>query len=243
MPAEIACFASPGAIYRYRSLGSVEAIEQELSAIREAYIFCSSYKNLNDPMEGRYRMSALFAESSRKQEVLDFIDSHGVASFSETHENETMWAYYASRFQGICVKYSVKKLLAGLPSQSVLAKMNYNERPPMLLRDRENSSRKAKMALSYKTIRWAHEREWRLITENVGRAYYQDTGAVSAIYVGARISPAVRDMIISTAAVLNIKCCDMNVDSYSLDFEDAEAPEAPKAGPNRRRLVKRSIKV
>ncbi|QCP86258.1 DUF2971 domain-containing protein [Cereibacter sphaeroides] len=221
--ASIHCFASPSAIYRYRPLATAKSLKLELEALREGYVYCSSYGDLNDPMEGRHRLSALFKQSPNKEEVLRLIGQYGVTAFSETHTSETMWAYYANQFKGICLKYSVRKLLAGLPSGAVLSKMNYNELPPMFLRNRQASSLKAKMALSYKTIRWAHEREWRLINDCVGKAHYEDTSAVSDIYFGARVNDAVRAAVLNAANDLNIKCYDMKVNSYSLDFIRTEA--------------------
>jgi hypothetical protein len=50
--AELKIYAKPSSLYRYRALG--EDVEQELSALREGYIFCPAFSAMNDPMEGTY---------------------------------------------------------------------------------------------------------------------------------------------------------------------------------------------
>jgi hypothetical protein len=47
-------------LYRYRSLGKNGSfLSRELDAVKRSYIWCSTFKNLNDPMEGFYSPSAL----------------------------------------------------------------------------------------------------------------------------------------------------------------------------------------
>ena len=94
--AEIAHYVEPRRLYRYRSL---EHIDRELLAIEEAYLFCSSYRELNDPMEGRYfstkRLKSSNKYSAIRSEILFNKRQIGICSFSEVYNNELMWAHYA----------------------------------------------------------------------------------------------------------------------------------------------------
>ena len=80
-----------------------------------------------------------------------------------------MWAHYAGAFQGMCISYNLKKLLQELEDDDVFVRMAYNEKAPMLVRDRQTAEQRARMVLSTKTVRWSQEREWRLIRPIRGR--------------------------------------------------------------------------
>lgn len=44
---------TPTRLYRYRGFArSDEAIDQEIDEIRENYIWCANFMDMNDPMEG-----------------------------------------------------------------------------------------------------------------------------------------------------------------------------------------------
>jgi hypothetical protein len=45
--AEIRNYIVPRKLYQYRS---IDNIDRELETIDEAYLFCSAYKDMNDPM-------------------------------------------------------------------------------------------------------------------------------------------------------------------------------------------------
>lgn len=67
--AGVKSYVTPLRLYRYRSL---EQIDRELSAIEHCYLRCSSYDDLNDPMEGLFSSSRTLKESEgylRKRNV------------------------------------------------------------------------------------------------------------------------------------------------------------------------------
>jgi hypothetical protein len=49
----------PEHFYRYRSLKTQDQLDRELKAIEENYVWCSTYRDMNDPMEGTYNPSQL----------------------------------------------------------------------------------------------------------------------------------------------------------------------------------------
>ena len=84
------------------------------------YIYCSTYKAMNDPMEGFYQPSARLKKEpewrrSYRHVLFEAKQTVGIACFSETYVNEIMWAHYAENFKGICVAYSTSKLRDNLP--------------------------------------------------------------------------------------------------------------------------------
>ncbi|GAA3066806.1 DUF2971 domain-containing protein [Rhizobium viscosum] len=225
MVAIIKAYARPRQLYRYRSLvgDEPEKFRQELDAIVQGHVYCPGYKSMNDPMEGSHRESALLKGSVRRDrtvaEVRQVIDSLGIASFSETMDHEPMWAHYAKNFSGICVEYNVKRLLDNLGNENELVRMTYGEKAPMLYRDRETAENRAKMILSCKSVRWASEREWRLIRPTIGAAPYELRTAVTSVYLGSRISDEHEGIIRAELHPLKIPVRKMEVDTYAIAFE------------------------
>ena len=150
--AEIRNYAKPRRLYRYRS---IDHIERELEAIEEAYLFCAAYKDMNDPMEGMYSASERLRKSRAyrqiQTDVLSNKRSLGICSFSEVHNNELMWAHYASRFKGICVEYDLIELLKCLPRELDFVRMLYSEESPNVGLTRTGVNDLAKMIFPTKT--------------------------------------------------------------------------------------------
>lgn len=219
--AQIVTYARPSRLFRYRRIGK-ETIDRELKAIEEGYIFCAGHTTMNDPMEGGHRLSAMLSKRQNSQAVKErvgqVIGSMGIASFSEIKNHETMWAHYANNFRGICISYKTLSLISGLASDIDIVKMNYSEDPPVLLRNSETLEQRAKLSLSYKTLRWSQEREWRIFSRNQGKQRYKDTSTVSAIYIGARVEDEDRRAIIQRMREAEIPVYKMSIDSYQLKF-------------------------
>jgi len=176
--ATIETYARPITIYRYRSLSGSRApnpraneklLEQELSPIEQSYIYCSTYRELNDPMEGFFKASQRVKKRPDYDETVELIRNQklalGIASFSETWDNELMWAHYGGAFAGICIGYSVTKLLEGLPNDHALARMAYGDRPYYLGLGPYRQEHRTRAILSTKNVKWSYEREWRLYAQ------------------------------------------------------------------------------
>lgn len=125
MTAEIKIYAKPAHLHRYRPLG--EYAKREIDALLNGYIYCPSYSDMNDPMEGAHRMSARFLnapESAKSQARVKYaFEKVGIASLSEVNDHEPMWAHYADEFQGMCVQYSLARLLHCLEDDIAITRM------------------------------------------------------------------------------------------------------------------------
>lgn len=218
--ATIECYANPVRLFRYRSLYH---FDREVEAIERGYLFCSSYKKLNDPMEGLFKSSRLLKKHANYRSLISaLIDNKsrtGVCSFSEVYDHELMWAHYANQFRGICIGYRVSQLLEKLGRGVSLVRLYYNEQVPRLLPTKADPSLLARRVLSYKNYRWSYEREWRMFAEQ-GPASYGRTSCVSHVYLGSQISPDHRERIVKVLKRLNIKISMMVIDEYSIGFED-----------------------
>jgi|GEM_PF-1633288 len=223
--ADIVTYAVPQWLYRFRRLNGPKGslLGQELDPIREVYIFCPTYASMNDPMEGKHTESAMLrsdeGHAATIQQVVSVKDALGIASFSEVVDHEPMWAHYADGFAGVCVRYNFRKLLRGLGDEVEFVRMAYNETAPVLLRDRKTAEQRAKLVLSIKSVRWASEREWRLMRPNSGKAFYNNLDCVDRIYLGSRVSIPDRAEVIRVANKLGGPVHAMELDHYALTFK------------------------
>lgn len=132
--AQVRIYSTPMYLYRYRKLTD-DTLEREVSALTKATIYCPSFSDMNDPMEGAHRPSlgiVLRGSHDAQKGVSEARDQLGIASLSEVHDHEPMWAHYAGQFSGMCIMFSTRKLLAGLDDSIDLIRMAYNEKPPSL---------------------------------------------------------------------------------------------------------------
>lgn len=226
--AKIETYARPITIYRYRPLSRSKAhnpradeklIEQEFEPLEQKYIYCSTYRQLNDPMEGFFNASQRVQAREDYNDTVDLIRTQklglGIASFSETWDNELMWAHYGGAFAGICIGYSVTKLLDGLPEDHALARVAYGDRPYYLGLGALRLEHRARAILSTKNLKWSYEREWRLFAPASGAAHH-NSAAVTCVYLGPRMSKVDQERIRQRLQPLGIEVRLTTVKGYSI---------------------------
>lgn len=218
--AELKIYAKPSSLYRYRPLGLRAA--REVEALVGNYIYCPAYSSMNDPMEGLHRLSSRFSKdpssTKSRDRVVEAIEKMGIASMSEVSDHEPMWAHYADQFAGMCVQYSLNRLLKGLDDDVAITRMMYSEREPVLLKDRSDALDRARLCLSSKTVRWASEREWRLFRSEQGQARYSEAKTITRILLGSRVDPEAERIVRDAAQKLGVPVSKMRVEAYSLTF-------------------------
>jgi Protein of unknown function (DUF2971) len=230
--AKIETYVVPRHLYRYRSL---TAFERELATIESGYLYCSTYKAMNDPMEGFYSSSKLLQKSADlnavRIEVLSQKMQIGICSFSEVFNHELMWAHYARQFEGICIAYDFFNLRRCLPDEVRFSRVYYNEEAPEVGRSKQprNLAQMAKMILSYKNHRWLYEREWRMFA-NVGKVHYDNPRCVARVYVGSRVHRHQRRDIERRLRLLKIPLKIQKLDGYVMTFQRESEQACGQAG-------------
>jgi hypothetical protein len=128
MPAQLERPVLPPYLYRYRKINSA-VVYQEVDAIRETYLWYSTYKAMNDPMEGFFEPNRRFLKDDNYNRASQDISYQkiqiGICCFSDTCDNELMWSHYTENYSGICIGYAPKALLSGLPNNSRLVRVAY----------------------------------------------------------------------------------------------------------------------
>lgn len=220
--AEIVEYHEPEFLYRYRSL---EKYDQEIKAIKEGYIWCSNYKDKNNPMEGYYVTNDFIKNHPRRRELTDFIQYQkqkiGLCSFAETGANELLWAHYANSFQGIAIQYNVAHLRAFLRGET-LARMRYIDSLFEIKYDIGNIEERLKQVLSCKKSKWVYEQEWRLFSDTIGTVNYGDLSCISKIYIGSKIKPTVRARFEGDVHALGYRTQTMKLTGYDIKWNPAK---------------------
>jgi hypothetical protein len=209
----------PELLYRYRSLCDEKALAQEIAAIKEQYIWCSTYRKMNDPMEGFYEPSIRLTKDNDFTRVASEIVTEkraiGICCFSDTHDNELMWAHYASNYTGICVGYRPQPLIDGLPDNVHLIRLAYgNQPPPLGIHNTKVAHDAAVRILSHKKSNWHYEREWRVLG-GIGRLNITSKACVRELYLGSRISSSHKDKLLAALAKTHIRIHEMRVSGYT----------------------------
>lgn len=210
----------PPRLYRYRSINRRNhGLEEELDAVVRGYLYCSTFRALNDPMEGSYGpTTTLVSNPSYRaivREILEAKGAYGIASLSELKHSDLMWTHYAGNHTGICISYVTEMLLQALPDDTYLTRVSYRDQPPTL-GDHEAARRDAaaRKVLSQKKSDWSYEREWRVLA-SVGPVSLRDRHrSVRCVYMGTRIDPTSRQTILDALEPLAIPIWEMTVNGY-----------------------------
>ncbi|MEN9985124.1 MAG: hypothetical protein RI925_626 [Pseudomonadota bacterium] len=231
-------------LYKYRGAKNNDFLNRDLTSIKNNTFFAASREKLNDPYEGMFQQHELYAtltglqiitrsEEIRKitqqdlPETLDFVNTMGVFSLSNTPLNELMWSHYGDGHHGFCIEYKSDKLISFQDSHSsYFIEVNYQEilpklRPRHLLTSSEKSEEIVKIMLGTKSIPWHYENEVRLVTQAEG-SYLYDFRAVECIYFGLRCKEDTKRKIMQMLAGKNIKYKQIVCikDSYGLTATD-----------------------
>jgi Protein of unknown function (DUF2971) len=241
----------PSYLYRYRSLGrNGSFLTRELDALKRSYIWCSTFSNLNDPMEGFYSPSALLKAQSDYRDIAQAIYrskiNFGIAALSDTYDNELMWTHYADEYRGICVQYYAERMFNQLPPNCTLARIGYVNQPTRISTAFDRSFDEAALRiLSQKKSSWAYEREWRVLGP-VGRIDMTGLDSVvRGVYLGARIAPVQKQRILNAFDGSNVDVWSMTIEGYDHDWtriQDAAWRKKAKKKIARRKAAPKKAK-
>lgn len=88
-------------IYKYAGLSSCLQVSRVIDCLRLQKFWFSKFHELNDPMEGIFMHYA--SDVNKAACVTRRKNQYIISSFGSSDDNSTLWAYYASGFQGICI--------------------------------------------------------------------------------------------------------------------------------------------
>ncbi|MBI3124779.1 MAG: hypothetical protein HYZ10_10290 [Ignavibacteriales bacterium] len=184
-------------LYKFRSLQQFDRIEDILTNKR---FFLSSWKELNDPMEGYFHYVIFDSDLPYKNIIDQFISEKTqlrICSFSNTYKPILLWSHYADSHNGIAIEVTLNSRdydsLYRVRYRKNIPELNFMNNPTPI------------DVLTSKINFWDYEREYRVIqkTSNI------NIGQITGIYFGTRTSDynkeKVKSLIDSTIPIFDTK--------------------------------------
>ena len=147
------------------------------------------YREING-VEDNELVKQLF-EGKLLEAVLIRKNCYTIVSFSETYDNELMWAHYADFSKGFCIGYDFSNLDDNDLLSVCTLPVEYNDNQSFSFPKSEDVwGLTAMHALSTKSKAWAYEKEWRYfnIGSETGCSFKVQMPKPKAIYAGSMIN-------------------------------------------------------
>lgn len=199
--------------YKFRSSTQADFIFDILMNKR---LYCSDWKNLNDPMEGIFAYSHN-NESFVEQKIKEIGDSkrqYKICSLSRTFDNHLLWAHYANGFDGVAIEIELPE------DNQNIKKLDYDRGVFANVNITPNSDAEkiAKDILFSKYNVWNYEEEIRILHD---QSYYQNI-KVTKVICGHRMNQALYDVLNLVCNQLNIGFTKVGIGDEGLDADYVE---------------------
>jgi len=188
-------------------------------------IFLLAKKNTNERYNNpQYKIDL-------KQNIENFIKTHGVYCFSEEPTNILSWTFYGNNHAGYCVGLDKLRLQDYLEKKYTKAiglfKVHYTDNFPEIIPDMDVHIRLENVfkRLTIKYINWSYEKEWRLVTPNFSEELIElPKDIYKEVYLGSNTSDSVKNEIIKTLKEkymnkVNLFELEPNTTEYELDIK------------------------
>lgn len=179
--------------YKYRSL---KDFERFLDIVVNQQLYGATYREMNDPMEGKFNKTGLVKddfdkiyERLRVTRICSLLTKQSSQQFPDDY---LMWSHYADSHNGCCIELEItRRYNQGWN----LHRVNYQATTPAIKTPIDDTS--IHTMLSVKTLLWKDEHEVRAI-----RVYDKDRFGtqtkfyhiiIKAIYFGCRVNTDKRD--------------------------------------------------
>jgi len=194
-------------LYKYRSLGNWKYV---LDIFLNKRLYAATFKEMNDPMEGRYYyydddVSRKFRQAIREQK-----DKWKICSLSRTARNTLMWSYYSDGHKGIAIGVKIRNGRRNTYKQhDVIYDMEVSLDPSKITAGAEAA---AIHILSQKQLAWRHEQEVRIFSCD----RFVDI-EIEEVCFGCLVDPAERELVTALVdrTTPNVRLTD--IDRYELD--------------------------
>ncbi|GHT23570.1 hypothetical protein AGMMS4957_15310 [Bacteroidia bacterium] len=145
----------PEVLYKYRSLENWQWFVDILLINR---LYAAKYKDLNDPMEGKYYYHSGQLDEKTRDKLRDEKANLRICSLSETSDNSLMWSHYANGHKGVAIGVAIDD------KRYDVGKIHYDGQS--FVKQKDFSDRLAKEILQHKSDIWKYENEWRVFSDD-----------------------------------------------------------------------------
>ena len=129
-----------------------------------------------------------------------YMQTTGVACFTERNDSLLMWGHYGGRYAGFCLEFDTQ-----YDPLRKLQKVTYSDDIPLvqskagLLASGEDGyddiAEQVMKIYTTKAMDWRYEAEWRAMHVNSGQAYHYESAALKAIYFGPEMPMVHKEII------------------------------------------------
>ena len=171
----------------------------------------SSWRDLNDPMEGFFRY---YASEHPKGEIADFVkskDEYNVCCCSMVSDDIFLWTHYASNHKGICIEIDADEERS---REVTLEPIKYQPNIPWL-RKHNGKIRDAKDILSTKISKWRYEKEIRAFSSR--ESPKQKIGRITKVIMGLRIEDRLKEVVQQCARNIDVVEARLNFETNTID--------------------------
>jgi hypothetical protein len=95
-------------LFKYRSIQNWKFL---LDIFLSKRFYAAAYRELNDPMEGRYYYHSDTVSQEFRRALRNQKREWRICSLSKNHRNTLMWSYYADGHRGISIGVTVRNSL------------------------------------------------------------------------------------------------------------------------------------
>lgn len=198
--------------YKFRSASQIAFA---LDVIMNRRLYCSSWKMLNDPMEGRFVYSYNSSDeedySKRVKQIIDEKQNLKVCSLSKTFDSHLLWSHYAGGFDGVAIEVELPDehpSIKEVTYRGVFAHVAMpNGGDPFQL---------ANEVLSSKYQEWEYEKEVRVLQHD---EWFHLDKPVKRVIAGHRMPPALFEAMNIICNSMGIEFCRTGIGDEGIDAD------------------------
>ena len=181
-------------------------------------LYCSSWKDLNDPMEGMFTYQYKSNEESEvEKKVKGIIESkkkYKICSLSSIYDNHLLWAHYANGFDGVAIEIELQdsneKVKPLDYERGVFANIDISQNP--------SEDQAAQDILFSKNKVWEYEKEIRILHDS--DFFYEFK--ITRVIAGHRIEEALFDVLNMICNQMSIPFGKVGIGDEGIDFDYVE---------------------
>ncbi len=202
--------------YKFRSAAQ---IAYAFDIIINKRLYCSDWRNLNDPMEGLFTYGTNAGnEPEASQKVKGIVKAkkqYKVCSLAGTFDSHLLWSHYAGGFDGVAIEINLPQShhIRPIEYRGVFAYVDMNEFT--------SEEEAAKQILFSKNQEWAYEKEIRILHDN---EWFELDRPVSKVIAGHRMPRALFDVLNITCNSLGITFNKVGIGDEGIDADYVEPP-------------------
>lgn len=174
--------------------------DQQLAEVKQRFErhpkFSAALAQENIADEDLRKQLILGVETAIKEQSEKFLNTSGIACFSEVNDSLLMWSHYGDSHKGFCLEFST-----GGPLFAKMHRVVYSDAmPAILLSDfilKHNFNPVFDLYCT-KAAPWSYEREWRVMHDKKGTSYSYRDRDLKAVYFGPKVDRAAMEIVCLT---------------------------------------------